>query len=134
MALPASVAAGQFNSGSWDIIDSNRSDQRPEDLEIQTKANGDQVLYVTDTSGHAVHSINLSNHRVQTFVSRWATLSTGLYFDITNPNRAYINVQHPSSGVDRLIEISAVPEPASAALMRTGLALLGGGACRRRCV
>lgn len=174
--------------------------QRPEDLEIQTKANGDQVLYMTATSNHVVYSINLATNRVQTFVSRatvdaatglpvglaftnpdnlaidadgniyivedqpagqsdiwlakdvngdgvaesvsrWATLATvgseptGLYFDITNPNRAYINVQHPSSGVDRLIEISAVPEPASNALMLsglTGLALWVARARRRR--
>ncbi|MFN7916694.1 MAG: DUF839 domain-containing protein [Vicinamibacterales bacterium] len=32
---------------------------------------------------------------------------TGLYFDPTNPNRAFVNIQHPSSGVDRLIEIAA---------------------------
>lgn len=34
---------------------------------------------------------------------------TGLYFDLRNPNRAYVNVQHPASGVDRLIEIVAAP-------------------------
>ena len=34
---------------------------------------------------------------------------TGLYFDWRNPNRAFVNIQHPSSGVDRLIEISASP-------------------------
>ncbi len=170
--------------------------QRPEDLEIQTKANGDQVLYVTATSSHQVFSINLASNRVQTFVSRatidaatglpvglaltnpdnlaidadgniyivedqpagqadiwlakdadgdgvaesvsrWASLATlgaeptGLYFDISDPNRAYINVQHPSSGVDRLIEISAVPEPSTTALMLAGLAVVGLGAGRR---
>jgi secreted PhoX family phosphatase len=34
---------------------------------------------------------------------------TGLYIDKRRPNRAYVNIQHPSSGVDRLIEISADP-------------------------
>lgn len=34
---------------------------------------------------------------------------TGLYFDLRNPNRAFVNIQHPDSGVDRVIEISAVP-------------------------
>jgi secreted PhoX family phosphatase len=34
---------------------------------------------------------------------------TGLYFDIRNPNRAFVNIQHPSSGVDRTIEISPTP-------------------------
>ena len=46
-------------------------------------------------------------------LARWASNGTqgseftGLYFDIESPNRAYVNIQHPASGVDRLIEISA---------------------------
>ncbi len=171
--------------------------QRPEDLEMQTRANGEQVLYVTATASHQVYSINLATQRVQSFVSRatldaatglpvgvaftnpdnlaidadgniyvvedqpagqadiwlakdadgdgvaesvgrWASLSTlgaeptGLYFDIANPNLAFINVQHPSSGVDRLIEISAVPESAPAALLLLGLATLGARLRQRR--
>jgi secreted PhoX family phosphatase len=35
---------------------------------------------------------------------------TGLYFDWRNPNRAFVNIQHPDSGVDRTIEISASPQ------------------------
>ncbi|MEO6238665.1 MAG: alkaline phosphatase PhoX [Vicinamibacterales bacterium] len=35
---------------------------------------------------------------------------TGLYFDLRNPNRAFVNIQHPASGVDRTIEISASPQ------------------------
>ena len=48
-------------------------------------------------------------------LARWATNGTqgseftGLYFDVRNPNRAYVNIQHPSSGVDRFIEIFASP-------------------------
>jgi hypothetical protein len=48
-------------------------------------------------------------------LARWASNGTigseftGLYFDFRNPNRAYVNIQHPASGVDRLIEISAAP-------------------------
>ena len=34
---------------------------------------------------------------------------TGLYFDLRNPNIAYVNIQHPSSNVDRTIEIMASP-------------------------
>jgi secreted PhoX family phosphatase len=42
---------------------------------------------------------------------RWATNGTpgseftGLYFDPTNKRRAWVNIQHPSSGNDRTIEI-----------------------------
>jgi hypothetical protein len=32
-----------------------------------------------------------------------------MYFDLKNPNRAFVNIQHPASGVDRLIEIAADP-------------------------
>lgn len=47
-------------------------------------------------------------------LARWASNGTqgseftGLYFDLRNPNRAYVNIQHPASFVDRLIEIAAV--------------------------
>jgi secreted PhoX family phosphatase len=49
-------------------------------------------------------------------LARWASNGaqgsefTGLYFDLRNPNRAFVNIQHPSSDVDRLIEISASPQ------------------------
>jgi hypothetical protein len=33
-----------------------------------------------------------------------------LYFDLRNPNRAFVNIQHPASDVDRLIELSASPQ------------------------
>lgn len=56
---------------------------------------------------------------------------TGLYFDKTNPNIAYLNIQHPNDGVDRLIQISAVPEPESYAMFLAGLGLLGFAARRR---
>ena len=171
--------------------------QRPEDLEIQTLANGDQVLYVTTTTTHEVYSINLATNQVNSFVSRatidtatglavgsaltnpdnlaidadgnlyivedqpggaadiwfatdanrdgvaesvsrWATMSTagaeptGLYFDIRNPNIAFVNVQHPTSGIDRTIQITAVPEPATYALMFGGLGVVGFVGRRRR--
>ena len=53
--------------------------QRPEDLEIQKLANGDEVLYVATTTTNAVYSINLATNQIQTFVSR-ATIdaATGL--------------------------------------------------------
>jgi secreted PhoX family phosphatase len=48
-------------------------------------------------------------------LARWASNGTqgseftGLYFDFRQPNTAYVNIQHPSSGVDRLIEVKAAP-------------------------
>jgi uncharacterized protein len=64
-------------------------------------------------------------------IGRWLSLSTagaeptGLYFDPFNPNVAFVNVQHPGSGDDRLLQITAAPEPASLALLAGGLSLLG---------
>ena len=45
-------------------------------------------------------------------IGRWASNGTvgsefsGLYFDPFNPRRAWVNIQHPSSGNDRTIEIT----------------------------
>ena len=45
-------------------------------------------------------------------IGRWASNGTsgseftGLYFDPTNPRRAWVNIQHPASGNDRTIEIT----------------------------
>jgi uncharacterized protein len=170
--------------------------QRPEDLEIQTLANGDQVLYIATTTTHEVYSLNLATNEMKLFVgrdtfnsvtgvavgseftspdniaidangniyivedqpggkadiwfaqdadrdgvaesvSRWASMSTegaeptGLYFDKFNPNVAYVHVQHPNSGNDSLIQITAVPEPESYAMFLAGLGLLGMMARRR---
>ena len=44
--------------------------QRSEDLEIQTRANGDQLLYVTATPSHMVYSISLQTNQIQAFVTR----------------------------------------------------------------
>lgn len=145
---------------------------RPEDVEIKTLPNGDQILFVATTTQHKVFSIDLASNTVKLFASRntfdmatgkragaafqnpdnlaidannnlyivedqpggvgdiwfardddndgvaetigkWASLSTegaessGLYFDKFDPQVAYVNVQHPRSGVDRTIMITA---------------------------
>lgn len=57
-------------------------------------------------------------------LARWASNGTqgseftGLYFDLFNSNKAYVNIQHPSTGNDRTIAILA-PEPTSLAALAT---------------
>ncbi|MCQ8180457.1 DUF839 domain-containing protein [Methylomonas sp. SURF-1] len=72
-------------------------------------------------------------------IGRWATMSTagaeptGLYFDINDPNVAYLNIQHTDSDIDRLIEIrtpAAVPVPGAVWLFGSALAAMVG--LRRR--
>ncbi len=53
---------------------------------------------------------------------------TGLYFDKLDSTKAYINIQHPASGVDRTIMIT-VPEPATLGLLSAAVLLV---ARRRR--
>ncbi|HYR25279.1 MAG TPA: alkaline phosphatase PhoX [Aquabacterium sp.] len=185
---------------------------RPEDLEVQTLANGKQLIYFTTTDSDVnanttdgrsrVYTLDVDSGEVKLFASaetrdlatglaagggfrnadnlaidadgniyiiedrdggvdddiwfakdlnhdgdledegeglaRWASNGTqgseftGLYFDKLKPNVAYVNIQHPSSGVDRTMMITAVPEPETYALTLSGLALLGGMARRRR--
>ena len=173
---------------------------RPEDLEMKTLANGQQILFFNATDTHKTFSIGLDGATTATVklfasrdsinaltglavgsqfanpdnlaidaegniyivedqpggqadiwfaldadgdgvaesIGRWASLSTlgaeptGLYFDPFNPNVAYINVQHADSDVDRTIQITAVPEPASATLLLAGLLALGGTMRRKK--
>lgn len=70
-------------------------------------------------------------------LARWASNGTpgseftGLYFDKFDANKAYVNIQHPSDGIDRTIQITAVPEPGTYAMLLAGLGLLGVTARRR---
>lgn len=185
---------------------------RPEDLEVKTLANGDQVIYFattdSDTNGGTadgrgrVYTLNVDTAEVKLFadssfkdlatgnavggglrnadnlaidaagniyiiedrdgavdddiwfakdinhdgdlldagegLARWASNGTpgseftGLYFDKFDPNRAFVNIQHPADGIDRTLMITAVPEPESYAMMLAGLGLIGGIARRRK--
>jgi sugar lactone lactonase YvrE len=70
-------------------------------------------------------------------LARWVSNGTpgseisGLYFDKFDANKAYLNIQHPADGVDRLIQITAVPEPETYAMFLAGLGLVGFAARRR---
>ena len=103
----------------------------PDNLAIDA----DGHIYVVEDQPGGVADIwfttDANRDGVAESMSRWASMSTvgaeptGLYFDVTNPNLAFVNVQHPSSGVDRMIQISAVPEPGTYAMLLGGLALAG---------
>jgi uncharacterized protein len=176
--------------------------QRPEDIQVATLANGDEVIFMATTTTNEVYMLNLDTNNISLYantsslnlatgaavgsgltspdnlaidsegniyivedrnggvdddiwfakdinkdgdlldagegLARWASNGTagseftGLYFDPYNPNRAWVNIQHPTSGVDRMIQITAaVPEPSEYAMMLAGLAIVGGIARRR---
>lgn len=71
-------------------------------------------------------------------LKRWASNAvagsefTGLFFDPLNPNRAFVNIQHPGSGVDRTFQVSAVPVPAALPLLVSALGGLGIAGRRRK--
>jgi len=85
----------------------------PDNLAIDADGN----LYIVEDQPGGVEDIwfarDDNNDGVAEAIGKWASLSTqgaestGLYFDTFKPNIAYINVQHPGSGVDRTIMISA---------------------------
>jgi sugar lactone lactonase YvrE len=85
----------------------------PDNLAIDAKGN----MYIVEDEPGGVEDIwfakDENNDGVAEAIGKWASLSTvgaestGLYFDKFKANVAYVNVQHPSSGVDRTIMISA---------------------------
>ena len=83
-------------------------------------------------------AVDANHDGVAEKIGRWASLSTsgseptGFYFDPFRPNVAYLNVQHSASDIDRTIEISVVPEPATAAVLGAGLLGLMATRLRRR--
>jgi secreted PhoX family phosphatase len=84
----------------------------PDNLAIDTDGN----IYVVEDQPGGVQDTwfvyDSNNDGVAEAVGRWASLSTvgaegtGLLFDKFRPNVAYINVQHPGSGIDRTIMIT----------------------------
>lgn len=85
----------------------------PDNLAIDAEGN----MYIVEDQPGGVEDIwfakDEDNDGVAESIGKWASLSTkgaestGLYFDPFRPNVAYINVQHPDSGVDRTIMITA---------------------------
>jgi secreted PhoX family phosphatase len=81
----------------------------PDNLAIDADGN----IYIVEDQPGGVEDIwfamDKDNDGVAEAIGKWASVSTkgaestGLYFDPFRPNVAYINVQHPDSGVDRTI-------------------------------
>lgn len=123
------MATGQKVGATWSNPDNLAIDADGNIYVIEDQDGGKaDIWFAKDADGDGVADA----------VGKWASLSTvgaeptGLYFDTVNPNVAYVNVQHPSSGVDRLVQITAVPEPQTYALLLGGLGLVGFVARRRK--
>ena len=87
----------------------------PDNLAIDAENN---IYIVEDQPGgieDTWYAVDKDNDGVAEAIGKWASLNTvgaeatGLYFDPFNPHLAYINVQHPDSGVDRTIMLMASP-------------------------
>jgi len=85
----------------------------PDNLAIDADGN----IYIIEDQPGGIADIwfafDKNNDGVAEAIGKWASLSTrgaeptGLYFDKFKPNVAYVNVQHPDSGIDRTIMITA---------------------------
>lgn len=98
----------------------------PDNLAIDSEGN---IYIIEDRNGGVDDDVwflrDLNGDGIAESIARWATVGTqgaelsGLYFSPFDPNIAYINVQHPTSGNDRmiLIDASGIPEPATMSLL-----------------
>lgn len=114
--------------------------KNPDNLAIDSEGN----IYIVEDQNGGVEDIwfamDADRDGVAESISKWISLttagaeSTGLYFDKFDSNKAYINVQHPSDGIDRTIELTATaPVPVPGAAWLFGSAILGGlGVTRRK--
>lgn len=110
----------------------------PDNLAIDANGN----IYIVEDQPGGIANIwfakDANKDGVAESISAWATLRTndaeptGLYFDKFNPNVAFVNVQHPGSGNDVMVQISAVPEPETYAMMLCGLGMVGFGLRNRQ--
>lgn len=112
---------------------------------IAIDANGN-VYIIEDRNGSTDDDIwfaNDANHDGDLLdagegLARWASNGingsefSGLYFSKTNPNLAWVNIQHPNGGDDLTVQIAAVPEPETYGMMLLGLGLMGFVARRRK--
>lgn len=105
------VSRGTINSATGLPVGTELTS--PDNVEIDADGN---VYIVEDQPGGEADiwfATDANNDGVAESIGRWATMSTvgaeptGLYFDKFNPNVAYVNVMHPDSGNDTMVQITA---------------------------
>ncbi|HAJ71385.1 MAG TPA: phosphatase, partial [Methylophilaceae bacterium] len=117
--------------------------QNPDNIAIDANGN---VYIIEDRNGSTDDDIwfaNDINHDGDLLdagegLARWASNGingsefTGLYFSKVDPNKAWVNIQHPNGGNDLTVQIAAVPEPETYAMLLAGLGLMGFAARRNK--